>query len=469
MEKQSLFDKINHWAKGSVTLKILTIGILILLLLIPSAMLESLIHERQRIRDSAIREVSSKWGEAQTIGGPVLTIPFKYRFINDKGLEEIKIQYAHFLPEDLEIKGTINPEKRYRGIYVVILYNTLLKVSGYFNYPDFSTLTIPSSDLMLKDAFLSVGITDMKGIKDKIQLKQKGASRDFNPGIVTSDIFHSGVSIPIDLTTHETIPFDFNINLNGSTTLNFLPFGKETRISLASPWDNPAFEGSFLPDEREVNDQGFTASWKVLQLNRNYPQQGIGSFISKGQRNNYTYNNDYYNSYDYTGNNTSGDEASFGVKLLLPIDEYQKTMRSSKYNIMFIIITFLAFFFVEVLNRRKIHPIQYLLVGFAICLFYILLLSISEHLMFDNAYLIASVCIVFLLTFYTNAVLKNRFLTVVIFFVLVLLYGFFYSLLQLQDYALLMGSLGLLIILGTIMYLTRNIDWYELRKDKLSE
>ncbi|HEY8401253.1 MAG TPA: cell envelope integrity protein CreD [Cytophagaceae bacterium] len=467
MEKQSWFDKINNWAKGSVMLKIITIGILILVLLIPSSMLDSLIRERQNIRDNAISEVSSKWGNAQTIGGPVISIPFRNKIKNQKGELESRIEYAHFLPEDLKINGKVLPEKRYRGIYVVILYNTLLNVSGEFNYPDFQSLPIAPEDLMLKDAFLSVGITDMKGIKDKIILTSNGTASEFNPGIMTNDIFSSGISVPIDLSQNRKISFSFSLNLNGSSTLNFLPFGKETNVSLTSPWANPAFEGSFLPDNREVTDEGFTANWKILQLNRNYPQQGIGAFIPRSN-NNYNYNNRYYDNYDYTFSYApTGEDSSFGVRLLLPIDEYQKTNRSAKYNVMFIFITFLAFFFVEILNKKKIHPIQYLLVGFSICLFYILLLSISEHFMFDFAYLIASFIIVIILTLYTKAVLKNNFLTGIIFGVLTLLYGFFYSILQLQDYALLMGSLGLLVILASIMYLTRNIDWYNVNREKL--
>jgi inner membrane protein len=217
-------------------------------------------------------------------------------------------------------------------------------------------------------------------------------------------------------------------------------------VSLQSTWDSPSFEGSFLPDKREINAKGFTAHWKVLQLNRNYPQQGLGSFIS-------TTNNEY-------SDHSASSDASFGVKLLLPIDEYQKTTRSVKYCIMFIILTFLTFFFVEVLNKQRIHPIQYLLVGFAICLFYVLLLSISEHLKFDSAYLIGCICILALVTLYAKNIFKNNQLTSVFSALLALLYGFFYSLMQLEDYSLLLGSIGLFIILAVIMYLTRKVDWY---------
>jgi len=453
MEKISAFERLNNWARRSVTLKLISIGILILILLIPTSMLSSLIFERQGVRDSAIQEVSSKWGQQQTFGGPILSVPYTVLVKDDKGQTETQIRYAHFLPDQLNITGTVVPEKRYRGIYVVVLYNTKLHVTGNFSHPNIQALNISENSFMFKDASISLGIPDMKGINNAINFKMNDTTYSFNPGLSSHDIFSSGTSFEFDLAPKEStrtkqkkFDFEFDIDLNGSTSLSFLPFGKETNVSLQSTWDSPSFEGSFLPDKRDVNAKGFTANWKVLQLNRNYPQQGLGSFISG--------NNDEYN------NTSSASDASFGVKLLLPIDEYQKTTRSVKYCIMFIILTFLTFFFVEVLNKQRIHPIQYLLVGFAICLFYVLLLSISEHLKFDSAYLTGCVCILALVTLYAKNIFKNNKLTAVFSGLLALLYGFFYSLMQLEDYSLLLGSIGLFIILAVIMYLTRKVDWY---------
>lgn len=446
VETPSLFDRINKWARTSVTLKLIAIGILILILLIPTSMLQSLIYERQNIRDDATNEVSSKWGMRQTIGGPVLTVPFTETVKNDNGYYEKVIHEAHFLPDQINITGEVIPEKRYRGIYVVMLYKTRLHVSGTFSYPDYRELNLIEGDCIPADAYISLGIPDLKGINDAIIMKINETAYSFGPGIPDQDIFTSGISFKFPLTKTPSFHFEFDINLNGSTSLAFLPFGKETTVELKSPWSSPSFEGSFLPDSRTVNENGFTAQWKVLQLNRNYPQQGIGSFIP--------------DLTDDNGIKSAAVPSSFGVKLLLPIDEYQKTLRSVKYCIMFIIITFLSFFFVEVLNKQRIHTIQYLLVGSAICLFYVLLLSISEHLRFAQAYLISSVSTLILITAYARFIFKNNFLTAVFAGILALLYAFFYSLLQLEDYALLLGSIGLFIILATIMYLTRKVDWY---------
>lgn len=449
MEKPSVFERINAWASRSVTLKLLSIGILILLLLIPSGIISSLIYERQHVRDEAVNEVSSKWGGAQTIGGPVLTIPYYVRLTNEKGQTYTSISYAHFLPDDLNISGSLAPEKRYRGIYVVVLYNSKLSINGSFSYPDLDPLNIAESDFIFKDAFISIGITDMKGINENISFNWNDSIYSFKPGIETHDIFASGVSFPLNLGQESNYKFNFNLNLNGSSKIYFMPFGKETNVKLSSTWLSPSFDGYKLPDSRTVDANGFTATWKMTQLNRNYAQQGTGAYIGGSLRTE-------ENTYETTDNNY----ASFGVKLLLPIDEYQKTTRSVKYCIMFIIITFLTFFFVEVLNKRRIHPIQYLLVGFSVCLFYVLLLSISEHLSFNYAYLIGCICILSLITYYAWYIFRNAKLTAIFSALLALLYAFFYSLLQLEDYALLLGSTGLFLILATIMYLTRKIDWY---------
>ncbi|PWK29312.1 inner membrane protein [Arcicella aurantiaca] len=454
-EKTSLFERFNNWVKSSVMLKLITIFILILILIIPSAMLESLIHERQATRDNAVEEITSKWGSNQTIGGAVITIPYTIIQEDDKGKKSTVIEYAHFLPENLNITGKLIPEKRYRGIYVVMLYNAQLHIEGFFKKPNVELLKIPKERFLFSEAFISFGLTDMKGIKEAINLKINGVPKEMNSGIESKDLFASGVSCPINLDS-ETINFDAHINLNGSKEIDFLPFGKTTKVTIESSWGTPSFVGASLPDDRQVTEKGFKAVWNELHLNRNYPQQGLGNFIGT----NYQENISASNQEAIPTKVAAELPSSFGVKLLLPVDEYQKTIRSTKYNLMFIVITFIAFFFVEILNKRRLHPIQYLLVGFAISLFYVLLLAISEHLSFNIAYLIGCVVILTLIIFYTQSIFKNTRITLIFNGILALLYGFFYSLLQLEDYSLLLGSIGLLIILAIVMYLTRNIDWY---------
>lgn len=447
-EQPSPFDRFNNWLSGSVTIKFLILGFLILILLIPSSMVDNLIYERQSLRDSAISDISSKWGGAQTIGAPVISVPYLASVKNDKGEYETRTYYVHFLPEMLKINGELFPKKKYRGIYVVMLYNSKLHVEGTFGNFNLQALNVAPQHLQFDKAFVSVGLSDMKGIKENILLNWNNLQKQFGPGIPSADIFSSGVSVPVDFNANDSYKFSFDLDLNGSERIRFLPFGKENFVELKSSWGDPSFEGSFLPDKKNITDKNFEASWKVLQLNRNYAQQGVGAFLPYQ-------NNDYQNGEDPRG--------SFGVKLLIPIDEYQKTTRSAKYAVMFICLTFLTLFFTEILSKKLIHPIQYLLIGFGVVLFYVLLLSISEHLKFDVAYLIAAISILALISFYSWSMLRNAKLAAVVSSVVAVLYLFFYSLLQLEQYALLFGSIGLLFILAAVMYLTRNVNWYDLR------
>lgn len=422
--------------KNKLGLKLLIIGALILVLLIPGAMIMSLIREREMRREEAIFEVSEKWGHEQTISGPVISIPYKTSFKDKKGNWNIYTYYVHFLPDELMIKSEVEPEIRYRGIFEVVLYNTILEINGNFSSIDMKRFNIAKNDLLWDEAFLSVGITHMKGIKESIKVKWNDSVLDVNPGIESSDILTSGFSTKINIKPgKENNDFSFNINLNGSGKLNFTPLGKETHVKIISDWSNPSFVGEFLPESHDITSENFSANWKVLQLNRNYPQA-------------------------WTGNKYNIESSTFGVELLLPVDEYQKNMRTVKYAIMFILLTFLAFFMMETLNKKKIHPFQYLLVGTALIIFYTLLLSISEHLSFKYAYLIASVATIVLITAYTKSVLKDKKLTSIIALILIILYCFLYVLLQLQDYALLLGSIGLFVILAVVMYISRKIDWY---------
>lgn len=450
----SSFDRVNRWIRTSTMLKLAVIGFLVLVLLIPAAMLQSLVTEREGTRNAAIAEVSAKWGNEQLIGGPVLSVPYPSVYKDEKGQSRTQTLYAHFLPDDLQIDGTIQPQKRNRGIFEVMLYNTQLTIRGRFKKPSVASLGLADDIMQWDKAFLSLGISDMTGIRKAITFRVNNQNLEAQPGIPGNDLLASGVNVPLALNA-DTYTVETVINLNGSTQLGFLPFGKETRVRLRSPWPTPSFTGSFLPDQRRVTDNGFVANWTVLQFNRNFPQQGISNFLNPSPAT--VAESSEHSPATYQ----TSVLPTFGVKLLLPVDEYQKTMRSAKYGIMFVILTFVAFFFIEILARRRIHPLQYLLVGFAISLFYLLLLAISEHLAFDWAYLIGSVIILALITFYVRYVFQSARLTVLFSAVLALLYGFFYSLLQLEDYSLLLGSFGLLLILGVIMYLTRHVNWYQ--------
>lgn len=439
----TLLDKFNQWIKNSVMLKLITITILVLLMLIPSAMIQSIIGERELLNEATIDEVSSKWANSQLINGPILTIPYTFEYEDNKKIVE-GVRYWHLLPKDLTLNGSINPEKLRRGIYEVVVYRSNLKVSGSFS-TNHKLVENDVKEIKWDQAFLTIGISDLRGIEDDVVLKWGDQSLPVEPGSRIPQITYSGITVNLpDLSTAsgKDIPFHFDIKLQGSGNMSFVPLGSNTNIKLSSTWNSPSFNGSFIPDTREVTKEGFTAEWKVLQLNRNFPQSWVGS--SEGEK---------------------LAQAAFGVDLILPLDDYQKSMRSAKYAAMTIVLTFLIFFLVEILNGRKIHPFQYTLVGLALCLFYVLLISISEHASFNTAYAIATCAIVGMISLYSMSVFKMPRLSMLLVATLIGIYGFLFVTLQLADYALLMGSIGLTVILAVTMYFTRNINWYKLNID----
>ncbi|MCI5196277.1 MAG: cell envelope integrity protein CreD, partial [Candidatus Electrothrix sp. AW5] len=405
---------------------------------IPASMISSVMYERESRRNTVVQEINSKWGWSQTVTGPFFTVPFKEFYTDQNKEKKFRIKYFHLLPEQLTITGAVTPHIRYRSLYEAVLYTTQLKVSGKFAVPPIEQLTISPGNILWEKSLFSIGISDMRGIQEQITVTWNGVAHEVTPGLQTKDIASAGVSslIPLSPTAGAASSnFALQLHLNGSEKISFIPVAEETVVKLTSDWPSPGFNGAFLPATRKVDEQGFSASWKVLHLNRNFPQV-------------------------WQGNRYKVDEAAFGLKLLITADIYQKSIRISKYALMFIVFTFSAFFFTEIINRRRVHPIQYLLIGLAVTLFYVLLLSISEHLNFNIAYLLSAGAITCLITGYSQGILRNKYFTLTVCALLLILYAYLYIVLQLEDYALLMGALGLFAVLTTVMYLTRKVDWY---------
>ena len=431
--------------KSSVFFKIFVIAILILMLLIPTTMVKQLIYERERIQKNAINEVSAKWGNGQTLTGPFLSIPYD-KFIKQYSAKDstekiIKLkEWINFLPEDLIINGNISPEKRYRGIHEVVVYESSLNMKGKFNAFDISKFDIAAKNIHFDQARLNLGITDLKGIEKQVTLKWNADNISFDSGTSNNNVIGSGINAktPTSYQDSSNYAFDLNLDLKGSQNLYFIPMGKTTDVNLSSDWTTPSFTGTFLPDERAVDAKGFNAHWNILHLNRNYPQSWLN-----GQHH--------------------VKQSAFGTDLLLPVDNYKKSYRVARYAILFIVLTFLVFFFVEILNGVYIHPIQYLLVGMALVIFYSLLLSFSEHIKFNYAYFVSAVLTLGLITAYIMAILKSKQIAGMMFGILLILYTFIFTIIQLEDYALLIGSLGVFLILCIVMYFSRKIDWYNIR------
>lgn len=420
----------------SITLKIVIIGFLVLLLIIPTIKIQQLIDERSHRRDQVMGEVTDKWGTAQSIAGPALLIPYSELITVDNKQAETRKDLLLF-PEVLIAEGHLIPEVRYRSIYKVIVYNSEMDLRGVFDLSELRKLSIPVERIEWDKACLQVGVSDLRGIQDEVNLLWADVPFPVEPGLLNENLGHSGITVKLPIALDkEMYDFSLKLNVRGSDHLYVTPAGKSTSVHLTSPWTTPSFTGAFLPDKRNISSTGFDAEWKVNQLNRNFPQVWIN------------------NNYDVS-------QSAFGVSLLFPTDEYQKSMRTVKYAILFISLTFLIFILIEIINKIRVHPVQYLLISFGLLIFYTLLISLSEHLGFNRAYLISSSAIVGLIAIYSLTIFKKVRLTLIMLIAIGCLYTFLFTIIQLQDYALLMGSLGLFIILGLVMYLTRKINWYK--------
>jgi inner membrane protein len=461
-----IFERINTWIRESTTVKLGSIGFLILILLIPQSWIESMIVERQSRAETVVGEIADKWSGQQTIAGPVLVIPFLKHEKIDKGKDGFEIhewrENAFFLPEDLTINGRVSPQIRKRGIFEAVVYESSLSMASRFPKPDFKKLNILPADVLWKDAYLVLGISDLRGISENPKLEMGGhllAGEPSNSIGLTSEIpentasdneYRKYIPPPPSKTSENGIvvrlPWEkaedfsevskINLDLKGSTLLYFSPVGKTTTVKLAGAWPHPSFDGNFLPVTHTINNAGFSAEWKALHFNRPFSQQWTGS-----------------------SQKISGSE--FGVRLLIPVDQYQKSYRTAKYGVLIILLTFISLFMVEIMKKIRIHPFQYILMGAALTIYYCLLLSFSEHLGYNIAYLIASVATVALITGYSITFLRERQTVILFGTLLVFFYGFIFVIIQEQDYSLLLGSSGLFLVIAAIMYFSRNIKWYK--------
>jgi inner membrane protein len=416
--------KQEKWYQ-SMTVKMVLLGILGLMLMIPLVLIMEVIRERSQNAESARTEIGNLWASAQTITGPVLNVPGT-KVIADDG--RYVTTTMHMLPDDLKVNGVLVPEIRYRGIYESVVYTSDLELSGSFSlsgYDEFNDYT-----WQWDKAYISLGVSDNKGISDQADLTIGGRVISARPGAVQTDLFDKGISflLPLDASQLSAFRGDFTISigLRGSGSIAFAPVGRSTRVSLTSEWEAPKFTGTFLPAEREVTDTGFTASWTVTHLNRSFPQV-------------------------WTGKNYIPSDDAFGVDLIMESDHYTKAERSAKYGLLFIALTFLVLIIIELRSEKRVHIFYYLLVALALILFFSLLTALSEHIGFNPAYLISSAATIGLLTAFFGSLLRKRWMVLLISGLLTVLYLFIFFLLAMKDYAFLAGNIGLFVLLAVLM------------------
>lgn len=441
-------DRLISALRASEMLRLGLIGALTLVLFIPLVMIGGLVSEREARYLEAADEISSKWGGAQTIAGPAIVLP--YEVTEPAEVEgappRVGVRFAVFLPRELRADAHAETEVRARGIFSVPVYTLNASVEGTFDRPDPSGLGIDQASVLWDRARFVVGIADVRAISDPSDLTWNGQTVEFLPG---AGEFYGGSGIHAPVAIEAASPdlaFAFSLSVQGSRELYFGPFAEETTLRLASNSEYPSFQGNWLPTDHVVSESGFEAVWGVSYLGRNYPQSWLST--------------------PGAGEAVGGEMdmkiagSLFGVRLGSPVDHYRMAERSVKYGGLFILLTFALVWVTEILARARIHPIQYLMLGAALAVFYLLELSLAEHIGFHAAYAVASLSILGMVAGYGLSIFRSRGRAALVAAGVAALYAFLFVLLTNQDRALLVGSVGVFAALGSIMFVTRRVDWY---------
>ncbi len=427
---------------GSITLKAVLIGFIVLLLLIPLTMLRGLISERSALREQAYARVAEGWGGNSVVGGPMLVIPTE-RFVIDNNVRKLVRSDLYLLPSSLDISVDmrLEAEPRYVGIYAVPVYQSSVKFAGGFELQPLAPFLDKEGVTYLWDqARVRLPLSQSRSLREVRAARFATTDLAFEPA---SPGAMRGVEAPIDASDFrdaKSAQFAFDIVVAGSREFSLLPVGSTTSVQMRSDWPHPSFRGSFLPVERSITKDGFDARWQVLELNRSYRSAWLDGEVSE----------------------ETLMDSSVGVGLYQAIDVYQRGERAIKYALLFIALTFLTFFAWEQLSRLRLHPLQYLLVGLALSMFYVLLIALSEHIRFHFAYLVAALALVLLMGAYISGALDSVRRGLAVATAMSVVYGLLYALILSEDYALLMGAITLFAALAAVMLATRKVDWYKL-------
>jgi inner membrane protein len=439
----------------ALALKILVICVIALILLIPLGLISEKIYERNQYLYSAKTSVAQSWTGEQQVMGPLLVIPYTTTDYVDvwnkdgslkRKKEVVRHKQAFVNPESLTIKSNVENDLRYKGIYKVPVYTASFDVVGAFDQARIKQLLTDiqgSADKVdLNKAYLFTTVSDPRGINSIPRLRWLNQTIKFLPGS-RFDQNQDGIHAFVPELATATLPdldFSYQLSLRGMESISFIPTGVETQVDVTSDWPHPQFTGKFLPVDREISGEGYHATWKTTSFANNINEKVADCANSECQ-----------------GLLNSG----FGVKHIETVDVYQQSDRALKYGLLFIGLTFISFFIFEVAKKLPIHAIQYTLVGFANAIFYLLLVSLSEHIAFGLAYGIAAVCCIALLLFYLSYVLKGLKLALLYSGLLSVLYLCLYFIISSEDLAFLMGSILTFVILVLVMVVTRNINWYD--------
>jgi inner membrane protein len=434
--------KPSGWSQDSVLVKSGVIVVITLILLIPSAWIQGLITDREGYRSQMVSNISARWSDTQLVQGPVLVLPYRKIIGSGAGKDSpahAEMHNLYVLPQYLAIKARTQTESFKNSIYQTIVYDAKVTVTGVFDKPNFAAAGIDPADVQLDKARLLFGVSDIKGLKNTPVITIDGIQYATEPAPDETALIQA-LKAAYQPQAGKGFSFSYYLDLKGSNDLNFLPAGKTTDVEVSGDWLHPDFNGRSLPDNRDIKAAGFDAKWHSLYFNRPIPQQWT----------------------DQDSVLTSEKvlrDAVFGVKLQLPIDQYRKVLRTAKYAILIIFLTFVSLFLTEMIRKQPIHLFNYALIGLAMVVYYTLLLSFSEHIGFDWAYLLSSVATIGLIGAFTASLLHNKGAAMLFSIILSVFYGFIFIIIQLEDLALLFGSIALFIIVAMLMYFSRKINW----------
>lgn len=424
-------------------LKGLTILVLIGLLLIPLGMITHTIEQRRWRSLETETTLLKEFGGELKIIGPLLGIPYENDIFNKKGeLVETEKSVAYFLPKTSSFESELEPEIRKRGIYSFLLYKGDLEFSSYFEL-DFSRIDSPIDRIKWEEAYIEFEFSDMKGLASPPEVYFGEKKLSFEAELKSSGFMNNhGIIAGVNIDPKEKeIALNGHFDIQGGKSINFVPLASENRYKIESSWEYPSFFGGYLPKERSIEEGvGFTSEYHIMSYSSGFKPAMTSDEIL----------------------NVYLSDKQFGIKFLFPVDIYQLSERSVKYGLLFIVLPFLVFFLLEIFTRIKVHPFQYLFVGIASSLFFLLLISISEHFSFLGGYILGALSVSLLITYYAIHFLKSFKRGVSILPIMILSYIAMYFMINSQDYALLMGSIGIFIIVGGIMVTTRKVDWYKL-------
>lgn len=431
------------------------IFLVIVLLLIPLVRINGLVRERQAARDAVVQDIARSAAGPQTLTGPLLVVPF-IRTVQETQLDAARLPVTvarelagelRLLPALVELDGKLATEERKRGIYRARVFDAAARLTGRFDVPaHFGVATADLASYRFGQPRLVVGISDIRGIGNALSLSANGARVAFVPGTGLR-MLGAGVQAPLQLANSDSqqpLQFQIDLSLLGTSDFQITPVGRETHVMLSSDWPHPSFVGQFLPREREITRAGFTADWRTSFFATNL-EEALSRCPAQADP-------AIPDCADFSARH-------FGVSFVDPVDQYLKSERAVKYGFLFIMLTFAGFFLLEVLRRFSVHPVQYGLVGLALALFFLLLLSFSEHIGFAVAYVVSAVACVGLIAYYVAHVLGSRVHGAGFGGALAMLYALLYVILGSEDYALLTGSVLVFAVLALVMVLTRRVNW----------